>query len=73
MDNGAFLQGQLWSYNPGPEENDDREMIIRSPKYRSPNGDKLNSLDTAVVTVSAKNMRFVMFNYLKKNAKVKGG
>ena len=64
LDNGGFVQGRLWSYNPGPDETADRDLIIRDPKYRSPKGMCLRSMNVSALSVSARSMRFVLFSYL---------
>jgi hypothetical protein len=64
LDDGAFIRGQLWSYNPGPDETPDRDLIVRDPHYRSPNGDAIHSMGVAAVCISASKLRYVTFSYL---------
>lgn len=60
---GSFLSGQLYSYSLDPEETDNRELVLRNPKYRAPGMAKLVPLGSALTTVSAGEIRFLSVTY----------
>ena len=63
LTDGSFMSGQLYSYSLDPEETDDRELVLRSPRYRAPGMKKLVSLGSALTAVSAGDIRFLSVTY----------
>jgi hypothetical protein len=63
LTDGAFMSGQLHSYSLDPEETDDRELVLREPKYRAPGESDLSSLGTGLTAVSAGEIRFLSVSY----------
>jgi Family of unknown function (DUF6338) len=59
---GTYLRGELYSYSLDPEETEDRELVIRDPKYRPANGEE-SDLGSALTCVSARQMKFLSVTY----------
>jgi hypothetical protein len=66
---GAYVSGQLYSYSLDSEETEDRELIIREPKYQAAGQSSPVSLESALTTVSARQIKFLSVNYRSKGAK----
>ncbi len=49
---GAYVSGQLYSYSLECEETEDRELILRAPKYQAPGANSSTDLGSALTAVS---------------------
>jgi hypothetical protein len=64
MDDGSYVSGQLYSYSIEAEETENRELVIRDPKYRGPEDTEVQGLGADLTVVSAHHIRFLSVNYL---------
>lgn len=70
LENGAFFEGPLLSYNPSSEENADRELILVAPvHYKEPDAreEDATTLNCGAVTISARRIVAVSVSYVDPN------
>lgn len=68
LQDGTYLAGPLFSLNPDVDEDADRELIIMAPvSYRSPTSTSTEELEVGAVTVSARNLKYVAWSYVRRD------
>lgn len=64
LTSGAIVEGTLWSYNPSPDDDDDREIALTAPIFMWSQRGSLVHHEAGTLIVSAKRIEFLYVKYV---------